>query len=188
MPGCVEAWFGGAFATLHPLLQALHRAGGALVGTVELRFGRGLAGVIGRALARRRGVCAFDTTHRLRVSIRSDVRALHWTRCFDDGADVESVFVPVGRYPTGHWLESAGGWELRLGVSIVNGGWHWQHQRMQWRGLPLPALLSPRTVAYKEVRDGAYHFHVDVSLPLLGTFFSYGGNLQHCRADLPTQG
>ncbi|WP_139179114.1 DUF4166 domain-containing protein [Lysobacter sp. yr284] len=45
-----------AFDRLPPLLQTLHRDGGALAGGIELRTGRGLAGVIGQRLARTLGI------------------------------------------------------------------------------------------------------------------------------------
>src|SRR5690349_20256630 len=53
MSAIVEEWFGSGFAELHPLLQLLHRKGGVLRGPVEVSFGQGLAGVVGRRLASR---------------------------------------------------------------------------------------------------------------------------------------
>jgi len=117
------------------------------------------------------------SSNRLQVSIYSQDGALHWDRRFNEHAEFKSVFVPVGHYPDGYWLESTGALRLRLGVSIVNGGWHWQHRGTRLWRMPLPKWLAPRTVAYKEVRNGMYHFHVELVFPLFGRVLSYGGSL-----------
>lgn len=48
----VRNWFGGQFDNLHPLLQKLHTGGGTLRGAVSIVYGDGLAGLIGRRLAK----------------------------------------------------------------------------------------------------------------------------------------
>lgn len=178
MPTSVETWFGSAFERLHPLLQTLHRKGGVLSGPVQVSFGRGLAGFIGRHLARRLGVPSGNGANILRVSISSDGNTLHWNRQFNDRDEFRSLFVPVGRFPSGHWVECSGRIQLRLRVSLVEGSWHWQHLGSSLWGLPLPRWLMPRTTAYKEVRHGMYHFHVEVAVPLVGTVLSYSGDLE----------
>ena len=52
----VTAWFGEMFFELHPGLQSLHRHGGVLKGKIQLNFGKGLAGVLGKRIARKLGV------------------------------------------------------------------------------------------------------------------------------------
>ncbi|WJN58007.1 hypothetical protein [Pseudomonas sp. SO81] len=52
----VTSWFGEHFTELHPLLQRLHREGGELAGEVEVRYGQGLAGLLGRRLANKLGL------------------------------------------------------------------------------------------------------------------------------------
>ncbi len=56
----VIKWFGKNFSELDPLLQELHRNGGELSGIVNLEFGSGLAGVIGRKLSLNLGVKILD--------------------------------------------------------------------------------------------------------------------------------
>ncbi|HET6430719.1 hypothetical protein [Dyella sp.] len=65
----VTRWFGPAFGQLHPLLQSLHRHGGELHGPVAVRFGRGVAGIAGRRLARALGIPTDGCAHRMHVSI-----------------------------------------------------------------------------------------------------------------------
>lgn len=175
--GVVEQWFGADFAHLHPQLQALHRHGGRLSGPVDVRLGSGFAGWIGRRLAARLAVPLPDTANTLEVNIFSDAQGLHWHRRFNDGPEFRSCFVAHGNFPHGYWVETAGSVELRLGVRIVDGAWHWQQRGARCKGMPLPRWLMPRTVAYKGVRDGLYRFSVDVRLPLLGSLLSYRGGL-----------
>lgn len=173
----VEAWFGAAFHQLHPMLQHLHMNGATLAGTVQVRMGRGLAGLVGKRLARQLGIPPVNGTTPLTVHIHSSATALHWDRTFGDGATFASVFTPVGTYPTGYWVESSGPLRLYLGVAIVDGGWEWRQRGGGIWGIPIPAWLLPRTTASKRIVQGAYHFSVRVSVPLLGDVMSYSGNL-----------
>lgn len=181
-PHAVEAWFGPAFGELAPMLRQLHRAGGTLAGEVRITFPGGVRGALGRRLARRLGLPCDSGAHRLRVDIHSHAGVLHWDRQFDDDTRFCSSFVPVGHYPDGYWMETAGPFTLQLGVAIVDGGWHWRHRATAWRGLRLPAWLGPHMHASKAARDGHYHFEVAMSLPLLGTVMAYGGDLLAMRA------
>ncbi|HKY01215.1 MAG TPA: DUF4166 domain-containing protein [Burkholderiales bacterium] len=177
MSVAVETWFGDAFELLHPSLQALHRSGGTLSGTVDVRLGAGLAGWIGRRLARQLGIPARDGAMPMSVSIYGNEKELHWDRTFNEAYTFTSTFTPSGSYPYGHWIESSGRLRLNLGVSIVNGGWIWRPMGGRLWGIPIPILLLPRTSASKRIEGGLYQFNVDVGLPLLGTALSYSGKL-----------
>lgn len=174
----VQDWFGSAFSDLHPLLQQLHRHGGVLRGTVDVRVGDGFAGVLGRRLARRLGVACELAENQLEVTIFSDERGLHWNRRFNDREEFRSTFVPIERFPHGHWRETSGPIQLLMQVAIVNGGWHWRHVRTYFLGIPIPSWLAPRTIAYKEIEGDAYRFRVDVGAPFFGTLLSYSGKLR----------
>jgi hypothetical protein len=177
MPAIVETWFGDAFAKLHPLLQELHRSGGALSGTVEVRLGTGLAGWVGRRLAQKLGVPPRDGSASMRVAIYSTGTELHWDRTFNETSTFASTFTPSGRYPSGYWVESSGLLRLKLAVSIVDGGWVWRPIGGRLGRIPFPIWLLPRTVASKRIDNGQYQFKVEIGLPLLGTILSYRGNL-----------
>ncbi len=173
-----QNWFGSAFEQLHPQLQALHRDGGTLHGKVEVGFGSGIGRVVGKMLARRLGVPPPRPGNTLEVTIYNDAQGLHWNRQFNNGVEFRSLFTPVGVFPSGHWLERSGFMTLALQVKIINGGWHWQPTRSFVFGVPLPRWTVPRTVAYKEIVQGRYHFSVEIALPLLGKVLSYQGNLE----------
>ncbi|UZW59797.1 DUF4166 domain-containing protein [Lysobacter enzymogenes] len=174
-------WFGPAFDRLHPLLQALHRDGGALAGEIELRSGRGLAGVLGRRLARRLGIPLDRPRRGFRVDIVHEPARMLWLRRFDDGSELRSVFEPVGHWPDGHWLETTGPVRLRLGVDLDGGGWRWRLLGLSARGLPLPRLLFPRTDASKRIEriddEERYRFAVVFSWFPFGELLRYQGAL-----------
>ena len=174
----VTTWFGEHFTELHPLLQHLHREGGGLAGEVELRYGQGLAGLLGRRLAKKLGLPAASQRCEMHVDIRHSAACLYWNRRFAGGQSMNSTFVPHGHFPDGYWLESTGKLSLELAVEIRDGGWHWQQRRMLFLGRPLPSWLLPRSQAYKHIENGQYRFSVSFTLPGLGLLFSYTGDLQ----------
>lgn len=179
-PGCplnpVQRWFGPRFSLLHPELQALHLHGGRLRGEVDLTTGTGLAGIIGRRLARRMGLPE-PGRHAFAVDIHHDGRGLHWQRRIGSTATMNSYFVPHGVQPDGHWTEDSGPLQLRLTVDIIDGGWYWRCLGVSVGWLRLPRWLFPRSVGHKRFEQGKYRFRVAIALPLLGEVLSYGGVL-----------
>ena len=160
------------------MLQRLHREGGVLQGPVQVDVGSGLAGALGRRLARKLGVPTAPGEHRLAVTIRSVDGVLHWDRRFDDGPVFASRFVPRGHHPDGCWEESTGAVRLVLRVAVEQGGWRWVHVASRLGALRLPAALQPRTEARKWVTpEGRYGFEVRVSLPPVGFLLGYRGTL-----------
>lgn len=173
----VSDWFGSEFAHLHPLLQALHREGGTLQGTVELRFGSGVAGWLGRRLARKTGLPLEEGAVPLEVTISHSHDALVWSRRFGAGDPVVSTFEPIGKWPDGFFTERTGAVQLELAVDTANHGWKWRLLRARWKGWPVPLQLLPRTDAYKRIENGAYRFEVAFFAPGLGLMIRYGGLL-----------
>lgn len=179
----VTRWFGPAFYQLHPLLQALHHRGGILCGDIAIDTGGGLAGLIGRRLARRLGMPLGRSRCGFEVQIVHEADALLWRRRFDDGGMMISRFVGNGHFPTGSWTEQTGPLQLSLGVDIVDGGWRWRLREARWHGLRVPLALLPRSRAGKRIVDGRYAFEVEFRLPLLGRVLRYGGLLDAQPAD-----
>jgi hypothetical protein len=176
-PHAVEHWFGASFDQLSPEIQALHRHGGILTGRVALRTGPGLAGMIGRRLAKRLGLPEACDAAKLTVSIYSDEQGLHWNRQFDDGRTFLSLFKPHGRFPDGYWSEHSGTLMLQLKVDIHDGGWHWVHTGTKLGRVSIPNWLMPRTLAHKKMVNGMYAFSVSISVPMVGEVLSYQGQL-----------
>lgn len=184
-PSVVEAWFGAAFAKLHPQLQALHREGGTLTGPVEFETGRGLGGVLGRVVLRRLGIDPLAGPHLLTVRIHHDAQGLNWARRFADGREFVSLFKPYGQWPAGHWIECAGPLALKLDVDFADGGWRWRPSEYRFYGRILPRWLWPRVEAGKRIVGDAYRFDIRIALPGLGALLAYGGDLRlQLRSDV----
>jgi hypothetical protein len=178
MENAVTRWFGPQFGRLHPLLQELHRRGGTLHGTVEVDFGRGVAGWVGRRLARRLGIPAQAGQVALQVDIRHENGELYWRRRFGAGGEMLSIFRPVGAWPEGYWIERTGFLELKLTVDVIEGGWYWRALGVRAGGLPVALWLVPGSRAFKRIENGKYFFGVRLVLPLLGDVLRYGGALE----------
>jgi hypothetical protein len=157
----VVRWFGTSFNKLDPLLQKLHLSGGELTGTIELGFGNGLAGLLGKRLAKKMQL-PLAGTHQLMVSISHSEHGLHWHRQFNNSNLVSSLFVPV---------------TLTLTVDIEDGGWTWRVLSVSLFGMPIPTWLMPTSHAYKRIEHGRYQFYVGFRYPLLGNLISYQGVL-----------
>jgi len=177
MSSVAEGWFGSRFEELHPLLQDLHRNPSTLVGEVEVTFGAGIVGIVGKRLASQLGVPTTPGQHSFEVSIYSEGRALHWVRSFNGQTHFCSEFEPVGHYPGGYWVERSGRLTLLLGVQVISGGWHWVHRSTKLFGIPLPKAFLPTTLASKSIEQGLYRFSVEVSAPVLGKLLGYSGRL-----------
>ena len=174
--GIAERWFGNAFEQLHPQLQRLHRNGGKLEGQVTLSFGDGVAGLIGRRIAKKLSLPTASGNFPFSVTIAHDDSSQIWGRTFN-GQTVTSVFTPVGEYPNGFWVEKTGFIHLTLGVKIIDGGWHWQQNETRiWR-VQLPCWLQPTTRAYKIFNENSYEFCVSFEWGGLGEILCYKGQL-----------
>lgn len=170
-------WFGDTFSELHPLLQQLHLHGGSLTGDVTLQFGKGIAGWLGRRLAKKLTIPTESGVYPFTVIIKHTDKQLHWGRCFNNRHTVTSIFTPVGNKQTGYWIESTGAIQLYLTVNIHHQGWYWQPLKMKLHNIPLPMRLMPKTTAYKYIEAGQYRFHVSFSWWIFGTLLSYSGLL-----------
>ena len=113
----VKKWFGNRYEELHPLLQQLHCEGGQLSGDIDVCYGQGLAGWIGKRLAKKMGI-ADAGLHQLKVIISHDDHCLYWQRCFGDGSLFTSCFRPLGTFNDGYWMESSGSMSLFLAVEV----------------------------------------------------------------------
>lgn len=173
----VKNWFAEQFEYLDPLLQQLHLTGGQLVGDVEISYGIGLAHIIGARFARKMNLPAAGK-HRLTVDISHNQQALLWGRSFNNQTLVYSIFKPVGTMADGYWVEETGNLSMQLAVEIKDAGWYWRCLSVKYRGVSIPSWLVPKTTAYKLVEGGKYRFYVEVSLPLVGSLFSYQGLLE----------
>ena len=173
----VAEWFGPKFCELHPLLQQVHLQGAQLAGVVDIQIPKGIAGVLGRRVAKKLGVPVVGGKHQLRVNISHRADEMHWDRCFDDASYMRSIFRPIGKWPNGYWLENTGPLKMRLTVDIKEGGWYWRCLEIRIFGLRLPLWLFPNSKAFKTIENDQYKFYVGFSLPRIGILLAYSGLL-----------
>ena len=172
----VRNWFEDDFTDLDPLLQKLHLSGGELSGDIDISYGKGISGLIGKRLAKKMKL-PNQGKHQLLVSISHSSKGLHWKRKFNDDSIVKSLFAPFGNNKNGYWIETTGPLKMKLTVDIVNGGWFWRCLKVSLFGLPIPLFLIPKSEAYKLIENGKYVFNVSFTYPLLGSLVSYRGIL-----------
>lgn len=67
---------------------------------------------------------------------------------------------------------------MELTVDVSNGGWYWRCLKVSFFGVPVPQWFVPKTNAYKIIENGQYRFHVEFSLPVIGSLVSYQGLLK----------
>lgn len=178
----VKNWFGSEFVRLDPLLQKLHLFGGELSGDVDISYGGGLSGFIGKRLAKKMKLPG-EGIHKLLVCISHSGDGLQWDRRFNDSNIVGSLFQPVGSHEGGYWLETTGPVTLKLTVDIVDGGWYWRCLAVSLYGVPIPVWFIPKTNAFKTIENGKYRFGVAFTYPLLGNLVSYSGVLEAQYSD-----
>ena len=172
----VKNWFRGRFKELAPQLQNLHIDGGKLSGDIEVRYGEGIAGILGKRLAKKLNIPETGT-HQLIVNISHHKDGLHWDRIFNDTKEMKSTFEPIGNIEDGFWIEKTGPLNIKLTVDIKEGGWHWRCLSFSFWGIPLPAKLFPESEAYKKIENEQYRFYVGFKLWFFGELLSYGGLL-----------
>lgn len=172
----VKNWFGAEFESLAPELRRLHINGGELEGNIQVSYGAGLAGLIGKRLAKKLGIPA-PGKHHLRVTISHLEDKLHWQREFNSKDKMLSTFKPSGNANSGFWLEETGPIKMRLTVDVKDGGWYWRCLKLTMFNIPIPVWLVPKSKAYKRIHQGQYQFYVGFTLPMLGKLLSYEGLL-----------
>jgi hypothetical protein len=98
-----------------------------------------------------------------------------WTRRFT-GRAMRSV---LDRRPGSPLLFERLG-PARLGFTLRRDGdaIDWQLRSLHVLGMPMPRALRGRVLSRSGMRDGRYHFLVDVQLPWLGRLIAYDGWLE----------
>jgi hypothetical protein len=163
-----------AWHALPPAVRVMHGA------TARLEA-RGVADVAGaghllaRCLRRLLGLPAPGAQQALALTIERRGTRETWTRRFP-GRTMQSV---LDRRPHSPLLYERLG-PARLGFVLCRDGdaINWQLRSLHVLGLPLPRALRGRVLSRSGLREGRYHFRVDVQLPLLGRLIAYDGWLE----------
>ena len=119
---------------------------------MNLEYGSGLNGFIGRLLAIKMGLPIHSGKVDFEVNISHADGVLLWNRQFGKKHKLSSIFTPHGYYPNGYWYETNGKLSFQLGVDIHKGGWYWIQQKVRFMNITLPLYIFPSTQRYKRCR------------------------------------
>jgi hypothetical protein len=168
---------GDAFGNLPGQLQDLHQPGALAEwrGQAVVTRGKGrIAGLIA-------GIFGFPAEgHDVPISVRfrTDPSGLEtWQRNFDG-----RIMVSTQEAGRGAWaqliVERFGPFAFGLALVVKNGRLHLVPRHWSFFGLPLPKAWIPKGETYEVEVGGQFHFHVEVTLPLIGLVVCYDGGLQ----------
>ena len=163
-----------AWRSLPAAVRAMH-------GAAPILHANGLADVAGashfpaRWLRRLLGLPAPGPQPALALTIQRNGTREVWTRRFT-GRRMQSV---LDRSPGSPLLYE------RLGPATLGFALHRDGDAIDWQlcslhvfGVPMPRILHGQVLSRSGMRDGHYHFSVDVRLPVLGQLIAYEGWLE----------
>ena len=75
-------------------------------------------------------------------------------------------------------IERFGILDFALALVAENGRLSLIPRRWSVFGIPLPKFLLPNGESFETQRDGAFHFNVEIALPLIGRIVAYKGRLR----------
>lgn len=150
----------------------------AMHGAAPLLHANGVADVAGaghlpaRCLRYLLGLPAPGPQQALALTIERRSTGETWTRRFTKRR-MSSV---IRRRPGSALLHERLG-PATLGFELCRDGdaIDWQLRSLHVLGVPMPRALRGRVLSRSGLRDGRYHFLVDVRLPLLGQLIAYEG-------------
>ena len=162
---------GPGFALLPPAVRRLHSGNGLTVAVGRADVVRGPSALAG-AIAMLFG---FPPTgaHVVRVTFAASPAGERWTRDFG-GHRFSSHLTEAG----GRVVERFGPYRFSFELVNEDGGLSMRMTNWSFVGLPMPMRLAPRAVAREWQQDGAFHFHVELALPLVGDVVRYSGWLE----------
>lgn len=107
-----------------------------------------------------------------------------WTRHFTQRMTRSRLRYDAQR---GRAVESFGPLRIEMSLSARNGVLLIEVARLRLAGLPLPAILTPRSTSREYQSDGRFGFDIGASLPGLGLLIRYRGELSAESTDaMPT--
>lgn len=164
---------GSAFDDLPAALQAMHAWRGALTVSGRASVERGRS-PLARFIAWGVGFPAASADGPVAVQFNAADAVETWTRRFGDKTFSSRQFAGQGR--SEHLLcEQFGPLVFAMAVVVEGGSLSLLLRRWSVFGVPLPLWAGPRSTACETSEDGKFHFHVEISHPLVGLIVRYNG-------------
>ncbi len=111
------------------------------------------------------------------VAFARDGRAERWTRTFAGKPFASLQYAGRGRNER-LLVERFGPLAFAMALVLEDARLRLVLRRWTLLGLPMPMWLCPRSDSHETAGDGRFHFHVDISHPLLGRIVRYEGWLE----------
>lgn len=174
-----EQVMGESFARLPPALQRFHTLAGShrLHGWVDTDAPSTAAA---RLLALCLGTPREATSGPIRFQLDATPTAETWTRHFPSQTMTSHMRLDARRI-----VEQLGAARLTFALCEAEGRLQMRLIGLRFLGVPCPRWLIPRIVAEETGDADRLHFHVQASVPLVGTVASYRGHLD-ITAQAPT--
>jgi hypothetical protein len=96
------------------------------------------------------------------------------TRRFGDRSFHSEQWQGTGRFAR-TFCERFGAITFGLALERIEGRLHFNVERAEIFGIPLPAVLTPVSHSSEYERDGRFHFDVEIRHPLAGLIIGYRG-------------
>ena len=163
----------GAFSTLPPVLQSLHRPGSKSVwsGRANVTGASGLARLV-------RKVFRFPHPAQelsVNVTFATDAAGREtWSRNFDGRVMRSTQEVGLGRNAY-LMVERFGPFAFALALVVDGDRLKLITRRWSLLGIPLPRFLMPKGDSYESTDGGKFQFHVEIDVPLIGNVVTYDG-------------
>ncbi len=164
---------GEAWESLPQPLQTMHDLDRAMVaqGVADVERGNG---VLARMAA---WIIGFPPSGRgvpVKVSFEASGGREYWRRSFAQRTFTSTQEQGRGRFEQ-LLCECFG--PLRFGMALVTEDGRMRLVLRRWSmfGIPLPLKLAPRSNSFEFMRDGRFHFHVEIAHPLTGAIVAYRG-------------
>ncbi|PZT92059.1 MAG: saccharopine dehydrogenase [Citromicrobium sp.] len=171
LPSLYARVMGGRFDRLPSAVRSMHDviSDGGAEGEVEVA---GPTNVVGGLIAR---VVDFPRAGRypLHVTFAESEQTERWTRWFGT-----TRFTSELSEADGHLVERFGPARFQFDLPGDEAGLAMVMRRWSLFGIPLPLALAPRSLAREWEEDGAFHFDVPITLPLVGRVVHYRGVLR----------
>lgn len=97
-----------------------------------------------------------------------------WTRDFGGHKFSSVMSAGKGRFSK-LICENFGPVRIAMAAVFKDGRLHYVHRGWTFFGIPLPRILAPQGETCEYVENGRFHFHVEISLPMVGNIVTYDG-------------
>lgn len=165
--------------TLPPAIREMHDLNDtkSVAGKAEVERGKGL---LVNFVANIFGFPKAGTNIPVEVVFTVKRRKQYWRRTFDGKSFLSIQSEGKGRYE--HLIcERFGIFNFGLAVVIEDEMLKLIVRRWDCLGIPMPLFLAPKGSSHEHAKDGNFHFHVEIILPVIGRVVRYQGYLENKR-------